>query len=173
MEKQEIWMDIKGYEGKYKVSNQGRVYSLHSHKYLALGNNGKGYLFVQLWRDNKGKKEYVHRLVALHFIDNPEGLPQVNHKDENKENNCVENLEWCTNEYNNTYGTKRERGGETFKANGKMSHKIKQFMLDGEYIATYRSMREAERMNNLANGVISQMFRKGYSQTGGFHWEKI
>lgn len=90
-------------------------------------------------------------------------MPQVNHKDENKDNNCVENLEWCTNEYNNNYGDKRKRAAETLLENGKTSYKVKQFTLDGEYIATYRSLREAERMNNLTNGIISQMFRKGYS----------
>lgn len=172
MEKQEVWIDIKDYEGKYKVSNQGRVYSLNTHKYLSLGNNGRGYLFVSLWKNGEAKREYVHRLVARHFIPNPENLPQVNHKDENKENNCVENLEWCSNNYNNSYGTKKERAAKTLLNNGKTSHKVKQFTLDGEYVATYRSMREAERLNNLTNGVISQMFRKGYNQAGGYHWEK-
>ena len=171
--KQEIWMDVKGYEGKYKVSNQGRVYSVRSHKYLSMSNNGRGYLSVQLWRDNQGKREYIHRLVARHFIPNPLGLPQVNHKDENKENNCVDNLEWCHNDYNNAYGTKRERQGETLLNNGKTSHKVKQFTLNGEYIATYRSMREAERMNNLANGSLSAYFRNGYQQWGGYKWEKV
>lgn len=173
MKKQEIWKDVIGFEGKYKVSDQGRVYSIQSHKYLALGNNGKDYLFVNLWYDGKSKREYVHRLVARHFIPNPNGLPQVNHKDQNKQNNCADNLEWCDNTYNNAYGDKRKRQGETLLNNGKTSYKVKQFSLDGEYIATYRSMREAERMNNLTNGLISQMFRKGYTQAGGFRWEKI
>ena len=173
MENNEIWMDIKGYEGKYKVSNMGRVYSIRSHKYLAIRNNGRGYLYVSLWKDNKEKKEYLHRLVARHFIPNPNNLPQVNHKDENKENNSWDNLEWCDASYNNNYGTHTQRAAEGYLNNGTNCCKVKQFTLEGEYIATYRSMREAERLNNLGNGVISQMFKKGYKQTGGFHWEKV
>lgn len=149
------------------------MYSIRSHKYLAIGNNGRGYLYVRLWRDNQEKKEYIHRLVARHFISNPNGLPQVNHKDENKENNCVDNLEWCDNTYNNAYGTKVARGVETLLNNGMTSHKVKQFTLNGEYIATYRSMREAERMNNLSNGALSAYFRNGYEQWGGYKWEKV
>lgn len=168
----EIWKDIKGYEGKYKVSNQGRVYSIRSHKYLATGNNGKGYLYVSLWKDNLEKKEYIHRLVARHFLPNPNNLPQVNHKDENKENNRVENLEWCNSTYNNNYGTHTERQTESYLNGGKNCHKVKQLSLEGEYIATYRSMREAERLNNLANGSLSAYFKNHYSQWGGYKWER-
>lgn len=169
----EIWKDVIGYEGKYKVSNYGRVFSIYSNKYLAQTKVNRGYLRVQLWKNNCGKAEYVHRLVARHFLDNPDNLPQVNHKDENKENNYVENLEWCSNEYNNAYGDKRKRQGETLKQNGKNSHKVAQYTLDDEYIATYRSMAEAERLNNMAHGSIGAMYRKGYSQAGGYHWRKI
>ena len=168
----EIWMDIKGYEGKYKVSNQGRVYSIRSNKYLAIGNNRKGYLYVRLWKDNIEKKEYIHRLVARHFIPNPNNLPQVNHKDENKENNRVENLEWCDAKYNNNYGSHSKRVAEGYLNGGKNCYKVKQFSLEGEYIATYRSMREAERLNNLANGSLSAYFKNHYSQWGGYKWER-
>ena len=172
MEK-EVWRDIKGYDGKYKISNLGRVYSLKSHRYLSIGSNGRGYLHVSLWRNNKEKKEYIHRLVALHFIPNPNNLPQVNHKDENKENNCVDNLEWCDAKYNNNYGAHNERAAQTRVKNGVNSYKVKQFSLDGEYIATYRSMREAERMNNMANGSLSKYFLNGYSQWCGYRWERV
>lgn len=100
----EIWRDCKGYEGKYQVSDLGRVWSISGQKYLTGSLDKDGYIRVTLTAKNgKVKIERVHRLVALAFLENPEGLPQVNHKDENKQNNCLENLEWCSNLYNTTY----------------------------------------------------------------------
>jgi hypothetical protein len=117
----EEWRDIKGYEGLYQVSNLGRVKSLSrtierskygsifvSEKILST-NSTKGYLYVSLCKCGKQKRVRVHRLVAEAFIPNQDNLPEVNHKDENKENNAVSNLEWCTNKYNCNYGTGRER----------------------------------------------------------------
>ena len=111
----EIWKDVPYYDGAYQVSNYGRVKSFTNGKthYKAQHDNGRGYMTVQLWKDGKGKKEYVHRLVALAFIPNPDKLPQVNHKDEDKQNNYVNNLEWCDNSYNNKYGTLPERKRQT------------------------------------------------------------
>ena len=111
---EEIWKDIKGYEGLYQVSNLGRVKSFN---YM---NTGKekiktptlqkkytmkqgGYLQTTLYKNNKSKTVLVHRLVAEAFIPNPDNLPQVNHKDYNKTNNCVENLEWCSAKYNSNH----------------------------------------------------------------------
>ena len=96
---QEIWKDVKGFEGKYKVSNLGNIYSIKKDIIISPTYNHKGYLRVSLYN----KKQYIltiHRLVAKAFIPNPKNLPQVNHKDGNKTNNCVENLEWCDNSYN-------------------------------------------------------------------------
>lgn len=169
----EIWKEIPNYEGAYMISNYGRVWSNHKQGYLTQSSNGRGYLKVQLWKNNKSKAEYIHRLVALAFIPNPEGKPQVNHKDEDKQNNYVDNLEWCDNDYNNAYGTKRERQGETLLNNGKTSYRVNQYDLDGNYIASYRSMREAERINGLGNGAISTCLRKGYKQWGGYIWRKV
>lgn len=90
----EIWKDIKGYEGRYKISNQGAVKNKHDH-ILKPEYSNKGYACVHLRKENKTKKYRVHRLVAETFIDNPDNLPEVNHIDENKVNNCVDNLEWC------------------------------------------------------------------------------
>jgi hypothetical protein len=109
----ELWKDIKGYEGMYQVSNYGNVRSLDRYDsigrfktgtILSEGDNGNGYKNVQLYKDGQGRMYYVHRLVAEAFIPNPDNLPQVNHMDEDKSNNCVTNLEWCTNEYNSNYG---------------------------------------------------------------------
>lgn len=168
---EELWKDIPGYEGLYQVSNLGRVKSPKGIK--TQSDNGRGYQKVQLYKNNKCKNEYVHRLVALAFVPNPNGLPQVNHKDEDKANNFADNLEWCDNDYNNMYGTKRERQGETLRTNCKTSTQIIKCDLDGNELDYYLSMREAERMNGLANGVISQYFRKHYSQCGGYIWRKL
>lgn len=100
----EIWKDCKGYEGKYQVSNFGRVWSIGSQKYLKGFIDKDGYIRVYLTAKNgKTKIEKIYRLVALAFLDNPNNYTQVNHKDENKQNNCVDNLKWCDIKYNNTY----------------------------------------------------------------------
>ena len=101
----EIWKDIKGYEGIYQISNLGQVKSLHNklgQKELIMKQNLKrnGYYQIRLKNNGKQKDYIVHRLVAQAFIDNPMKLPCINHIDENKTNNNVENLEWCTVEYN-------------------------------------------------------------------------
>lgn len=96
----EIWKDCKGYEGLYQVSNLGRVWNIKLQRYLKGSYDKDGYIQVYLTAKNgKCKIERVHRLVALAFLDNPNNYPQVNHKDENKSNNCVDNLEWCDATY--------------------------------------------------------------------------
>jgi hypothetical protein len=122
MSKKEIWKDIKNYEGLYQISNLGRVRSLDrvdlqgrrlKGKVLADYLSGQGYFRVNLWRDGNMEHKLVHRLVAEAFISNPENIPQVNHKDEDKSNNRVDNLEYCTALYNNTYGTRTERAAKS------------------------------------------------------------
>ena len=100
----EIWKDIKGYEGLYQVSNLGRVKSLKFDRELILKYRiVENYNAVVLYANSKPKPWRVHRLVALMFIGNPNRAQQVNHKDFNRSNNCVENLEWCTAEENNNH----------------------------------------------------------------------
>ncbi len=112
----EIWRSIKDYEGLYEVSNWGRVRSLgkwcngrngskcwRNGRIVRPRMNNKGYLQVDLCNDGVHKRCLVHRLVAEAFIPNPQGLPIINHKDENPLNNRVENLEWCTYSYNSEY----------------------------------------------------------------------
>ena len=102
----EIWKEIKGYEGLYEVSNQGNIRSLKTGK-LRKPKNNFGYLRINLCKNNVVKFHMVHRLVAETFIENnDQNLTQVNHKNENKQDNRVENLEWCDAKYNNNYGTK-------------------------------------------------------------------
>ena len=117
----EIWKDVVGFEGIYKVSSLGNVARVRGEKLCQLkkcpagGKHNCDYLYVSLTHREKVRFSSVHRLVAEAFIPNPEGLPQVNHKDEDKFNNCVGNLEWCTASYNNRYGTKIARGVEAMK----------------------------------------------------------
>jgi hypothetical protein len=124
MNSTEVWKDIEDYKGLYQVSNLGRVRSLDrvdmrgNHlkgKVLAFNLAGAGYIQVGLHRDGKVEQKLVHRLVSEAFLPNPDNLPEVNHKDEDKTNNNVSNLEWCTRLYNMTYGTLIERMA---KANG-------------------------------------------------------
>ena len=106
----EIWRDVEGYDGKYQISNLGRARSLYEGKQpriiiLKPMKQKNGYLYVSLWKNNKKKNILLHRLVAMSFVDNPYNHHEINHKDENKENNTVENLEWCEHKYNMSYGT--------------------------------------------------------------------
>lgn len=104
---QEVWKPVNGWEGLYEVSNLGRVRSLHYKKPYIMHPivDNYGYVRISLVKPNskKYKRCGVHRLVAEAFISNPDNLPQINHKDENKQNNNVNNLEWCTNKYNCNY----------------------------------------------------------------------
>lgn len=126
----EIWRPIKGYEGLYEVSNKGRVKSLERYsvkfghqkelvdeKPISLHKSSAGYMVVHLSKDGERKSKSVHRLVAQVFIPNPQGLPFINHKDEDPTNNHVDNLEWCTQKYNVNYGTAHKRARATLKLN--------------------------------------------------------
>ena len=116
----EIYKDIKDLEGKYQVSNFGQILSLNYRKtgkaeLLKPGKTKDGYPIVILYKDGKKKTFTIHRLVAETFLPNPNNLLEVNHKDEDKTNNSVDNLEWCTREYNINYGTHNERMSKTKK----------------------------------------------------------
>lgn len=118
----EEWKDVIGYEGKYQVTATGRIRTLNFKgtgltKELFPIKNRWGYLTIQLYKDGRYHHYGIHRLVALAFIPNPDNLPQVNHKDEDKTNNNVDNLEWCTAKYNSNYGTKNQRVNETKRKN--------------------------------------------------------
>ena len=153
--KKEYWKPVVGYEGLYEVSNWGRVKSLPRNgtvKYariLKLYTDKDGYLYVVLSKNNKQKLFKIHRLVAEAFIPNPNNLPMINHKDENKQNNNVENLEWCSAKYNSNYGTAIERRSK------KRSKPILQFTLDGEFVREWESTMECERNGYNHGAVVS------------------
>ena len=115
----EVWEPVPGYED-YEVSSYGRVWSKKRRILMKQKLNKTGYVSVSLMKDGIPKFFLIHRLVASVFIDNPYGLPTVNHKDEDKTNNIVENLEWCSQGYNNTYGTRMERVLDSFIRIGMM-----------------------------------------------------
>lgn len=170
---QEIWKDVNGYEGLYQVSNLGNIKSFklstkhhklkeHLLKPLTRPN---GYLSVTLYKENGERHAFlIHRLVAEAFISNPNNLPFINHKDECKSNNNVENLEWCDVTYNNLYGTARIRQIET------MSIPIKQFTLEKKLIAVYRSTKIACELTGFSYANIQSACRN-HSLSQGYFWE--
>src|SRR5574344_1980826 len=136
----EEWKEIKGFKD-YKISNNGNVFSKLKNRNITPYINESGYYRIRLSLNGKIHHKTIHRLVALAFIENKNNLPEVNHKDENKLNNNVENLEWCTKRYNILYGTALER---THKANLNCKTTSKS-VLCVEKGDIYPSIREAER----------------------------
>ena len=115
-----------------------------------------GYLQVGLFDGNgKCKKMFIHRLVALTFLSNTDNLPEVNHKDECKTNNRLDNLEWCDSKYNNNYGTRTKRSSETHLNRKDLSKPVKQFTKDGVFLKEYPSTMEVERQTGYINAHIS------------------
>lgn len=182
-----IWKPAAGYEDSYEVSTAGDVRSIDklvhnsSTEYIRKGRMlaqrmaNSGYLQVNLWNNNKRKVCYVHRLVAETFIPNPQEFPQVNHKDEERTNNNVYNLEWCTRKYNMNYGTfpqkRRERALRDRNAIG-ISKKVYQYDYSGSLINTYPSLHEVERCTGIKQDKISKSCRKkgSHRTCNGYVW---
>lgn len=169
----------------YVVSSDGTVFSKKHGTPLKPTDNGRGYKRVTLWRNGKPKCVYVHRLVANAFIPNPNNLPQVNHKDENKSNNRADNLEWCTDKYNVNYGTCRERISKTKKERGQSEAQLlaKQqcrkpiYMCDvttGEKIKRFSSLTEAGfyfgGRNKISTIGMAALNSRGMKTAYGYKW---
>ena len=172
-----MWKNIKGYEGLYQVSDKGEVRSLNYRntgkvQVLKPDKNNRGYLQVTLCKNGKRKIFLIHRLVAMAFIPNPSNLPQINHKDENPLNNCVENLEFCDSRYNNNFGTRNQRIAEkrTGVFNTKTSKPVKQFDLQGNLINEYPSTHEVERKFGYNQGHISENCLGKLKTAYGYRW---
>lgn len=175
---EEEWKDIEGYEGYYKVSNLGRIKSLPrfrgngnkgycvKEKIRSAGKDKDGYLQVDLFLDKKRKMHKVHRLVAKAFIPNPDNLPSVNHKDEDKSNNVASNLEWCTQQYNINYGNANK------KRSVSCSFKVVQFTMDGVKVAEYNSGREAAKAVGAQPADISRSVTGIKPSCKGFIWRR-
>ena len=134
-------LPIKNFPG-YWITSNGQVWSDYSNKFIAVVNMPNGYQRVVLSKKNKSYNFLIHRLVAEAFIPNPENKPCVNHKDLNRQNNCLENLEWVTYQENNNYA---DHGLKNGKAHSK---KVGQFNKDGQLIRTYNSIKEAAEAVN-------------------------
>ena len=178
----EEWRVIEDYPN-YMVSNLGRVKSLNYNKTgkerIMKQGISKGYCRVVLYKDAKQKKYLVHRLVASAFLPNPNNYLCVNHKDENKQNNKVSNLEWCTQEYNINYGTRNERVGKANsillkgKPNIALSKPILQLSKNGEYIKQWVSAVEASKELNISRPHICQCCNGKRKFCGGYRWEYL
>lgn len=169
----EIWIDVPNFEGLYQVSNTGKVKSFRkSSKYgcqneyilkPSLANNG--YYQVTLYHKDRSKQKFqLHRLVASCFIPNPNKLPQINHKDENPSNNCVDNLEWCTAAYNNAYGTAKLRSIIT------KSKMVDQFLPSGQFLARYICASIAEQFTGTPRHLINQCCNGNAESAHGYLW---
>ena len=161
----EIWKNIEGYEGLYQVSNLGNVKSLNYKKMckeriLKPLLDSKGYYDIKLFKNKEYKIYKIHRLVCQAFIPNPNNLPQVNHKNEIKTDNRVENLEWCTAEYNCNYGTRNDR----------IRKPILQFTLEDDFVKRWNSTREIQRELGLCHSHISKCCKGKYKSMYGYKW---
>lgn len=166
---EEIWKPVVGYEGMYEVSNFGRVWSIRRKLFLKQKVTKNGYYIVGLSTYCKVRWFKVSILVAKHFIPNPLNLPQVNHIDEDKSNNRVDNLEWCTAKENSNHGTRNQRISEK-KTNGKTSKALEQFTLGWEKVAEYPSTREAERQTGYDNTNIGRACNGKLKTYQNYYW---
>lgn len=175
---EEIWKPIKGYEGHYEISSIGRVKSIKrmsegtgrscrslSERMLSITLFRNGYEKVMLRKNGKDKCYRVHRLVAESFIDNPNGFLEVNHKNEIKTDNSVDNLEWCNRQYNCNYGTRNDR---IVKYNSK---KVLQFTKEMVYVGEYSSLAEAARINGFKQSHIGCCCNGKRLTSNGFIWK--
>lgn len=186
----EIWKPVRNYEGKYMVSNLGNVKSLNYNRtgeegILRAGKRKDGYLYVNLCKEGIMKTYQIHRLVAESFLPNPNNLPCVNHKNELKADNRLENLEYCSYSYNNTYNGRAKKAGkkiaekqrgrkqseETKKKIGeKLSKPVIAINKVSGLIVEFPSAMEAERTLGIAHSSIIKCCKGKLKSSGGYYW---
>lgn len=153
--------DIKNYEGLYAITSCGKIYSYKRKVFLKPEKVWDGYLRVFLYKDGIGKHYKVHRLVAETYIPNPENKPCVNHIDECKTNNALQNLEWVTHKENNNFGTHNERSGK--------SRRKKIQCVETNEI--FNSVTETAKAVNIGLSSISSCLTGKYKTAAGLHWK--
>lgn len=167
----EIWKEVYGFDHLYEISNQGRLRTKYAGKrgyvkdysFINPLDNGHGYLRFNLRLNHKQKTVYVHQLVAEAFIDNPFGYKEINHKDENKKNNCVDNLEWCDHKYNQNYGS---LGQKISTAHCRKIRCIENGMV-------FESLTDAAKTLNVAKTAISNCLNGRSKISCGYTWEYV
>lgn len=180
----EIWKPIKGYEGVYEVSNFGRVRSLdrkvlfHGTRSAFKGrilktSTSKGYKILSLAKDGFIRTKSVHRLVAEAFLPNPNNYPQINHKDEDKTNNHVENLEWCTAKYNTSYGNGCIMRGLNQRNHPNKSKYTAMYTKNGVFIDLYPSASEASRLTGIKKTLIYKCCNGENKSAKGFVFKYV
>lgn len=188
----ELWKDVEGFGDMYQVSNKGRVKSLDRAvkqrngsvqikrgRVMSQTKNHKGYPLISFSKDNKRYSRAVHRLVAIAFVENPEGKPQVNHIDGDKTNNNSDNLEWVTASENVVHALESGLMTPCIKNAKRASNiarevnkkRVSQYGLDGLYIETFESLIEAERKTNVSRKRISEAVRGRQKTAGGYVWK--
>lgn len=181
----EIWKDIDGFEGIYQISNYGRLKALSKQlkgrnsyrnvkeKVLKPAIGTCGYYQYPLSHNSKKKTILIHREVAKAFVDNPNELYEVNHKDENRLNNHFENLEWCDRSYNNSYNDRTKRAAETQRNTHPSRKAVEQIDKNGNIVATYQSEREAERISGIIHNNICECIKGKRKSAGGYFWRLV
>lgn len=185
----EVWKDVEEFQGKYEISSFGRLRNKKNKKVLKARKNHKGYLDIKIC----GKMKLIHRLVAQAFILNPDIKPQVNHIDENKTNNNVENLEWVTAKENCNWGTRNDRrvmntdyekrnstygyihrldGVDWSQVNKAKKISVVGESIDGDDSLLFESIREASRKMGVSSGHISECIGGKRQSAGGYVWTR-
>lgn len=186
---QEIWKPVEGYEGLYEVSNMGNVRSLayrkdgvarimkpwpHSTFY---GSNGNRYQVVSLWKNKKGRKIFVHKLVAMAFKPNPDGKKEVDHINAIRYDNRADNLRWVTRSENRQNPISKRRMSESHKgrygAQTSHHHGVVQLSIEGEYIRKWESISTAVRELGLRQSGITACCSGRYVSSGGYKWKYV
>lgn len=174
----EEWKQIEGFP-KYFVSNLGNIKNIdymHTGKehLISQRETQNGYMLASLYSKDKRLHRSVHRLVAEAFLPNPDNLPQVNHKDENKKNNCVDNLEWCTASYNTRYNdgmTKRISKRSRCDWKGRSLVPVYQYSRDNVFIKRWDSIEEAAKALNINQSGICHCLSGKYAHSGNYIWK--
>lgn len=181
---EEIWKDIERFEGCYQVSTLGNVRSID--RYVKCGENGikfqlgktlkqsknkYGYMQVRLSKSRKNKFSYtVHRLVAIAFIPNDNNYDQVNHIDGNKQNNYIENIEWCDNSYNQIHAYQNGLQDRSKYYAGRKRRMVAKLSKDLQILSVYETVTQAAKENEISESCVDRVCLKQRKTTNGYKW---